>query len=306
MRSRCTGPMVVSTAISGDTRHTWRRSPRGRRCHLGHEDLGALGQLLVHRARQAGHVVVRPRRGDHRLRPGHEVGDVVLGRGLAVGPGDADNRWCHLASRCWARSTNGAARRRSSGAASAQARSTRTGARSAAAAANGAAGRRARRPRAPRLRPGPRQRRACGGGGSRRGATSSPARRAARGRPPPPSRQPGRPGPGEGERQAGDAHEREGDVPRLARPPAQGKARGRARQVVLALGHPEPAGPAGRRARVQAAYATQARAPLLASHTVATGRLIVHLAGRARRAARAAPRAASCGRRRAGRSGARS
>jgi len=34
MRSRCTGPMVVSTAISADTRHTWRRSPGAVGAHL--------------------------------------------------------------------------------------------------------------------------------------------------------------------------------------------------------------------------------------------------------------------------------
>jgi len=118
---------------------------------------------------------------------------VVLGRGLAVGPVMPIIVGATLASRCWARSTNGAARRRSSG-----------------------------QPAHRRGRPGPGEERSCcrerrrqagehaghehhdfgqaPDSGERAEAAGPdegdvlPRTESRRGRPPPPSRQPGRPG----------------------------------------------------------------------------------------------------------------
>ena len=60
--------------------------------HLGDEHLGTVGQVLVDRPGQAGAVVEAGRGGHHRPGGAHQVGDVALGRGLAVGAGDAHHR----------------------------------------------------------------------------------------------------------------------------------------------------------------------------------------------------------------------
>jgi hypothetical protein len=63
--------------------------PRSVGAHLGDEDLGPLGQMLVDRPGQTGPVVEAGRSGHHRPIGADHVGDVVLRRGLAVRAGDS-------------------------------------------------------------------------------------------------------------------------------------------------------------------------------------------------------------------------
>ena len=100
MRSRWTGPIAVTTAISGthheqsDTNLAGSVGP-----HLGDEDPRPVGEVLVDRARQAGAIVEAARRDDDPVVT-HELGEVVLRRRLAVGAGDGDDAGLDLAESC--------------------------------------------------------------------------------------------------------------------------------------------------------------------------------------------------------------
>ena len=63
--------------------------------HLGDEDAGAVGQVLVDRTAQSGAVVEALGRGDHSPVAAQQVGQVVLRRGLAVGAGDRHHQGVH-------------------------------------------------------------------------------------------------------------------------------------------------------------------------------------------------------------------
>ncbi len=69
--------------------------PRTVRAHLGHEDLGTGGEVLVDGARQAHHVVEAGGAGHHRPSPGAQVPHVFLGGGLAVRAGHGYHYWAH-------------------------------------------------------------------------------------------------------------------------------------------------------------------------------------------------------------------
>ncbi len=96
IRSRCASPIVVIAATVGrEQRAQLADLPRPVGAHLGDEHLCAVHQVVVDRAGQAEPVVEARRRGDHRPARRQQVGDVALGRGLAVRAGDRHHGRSH-------------------------------------------------------------------------------------------------------------------------------------------------------------------------------------------------------------------
>ena len=59
--------------------------------HFSDEDACANHQVLVDRSGESHHVVKARRRGDRLVGFAHNLGNITLSRGFAVGPGDGDN-----------------------------------------------------------------------------------------------------------------------------------------------------------------------------------------------------------------------
>ena len=97
MRSRCTGPTAVSTAISGGSQLAQRADLAfGVHAHLGDEDLGAGLEVLVDRRARPSRLLKLAGLRDDDVAVAEQVADVLLRRRLAVRARDGDDARSHL------------------------------------------------------------------------------------------------------------------------------------------------------------------------------------------------------------------